>query len=93
MGKYRIEITQTAAADLKKHYKSGNKAAISKIEKILFELSETPYEGSGNPEQLKYDYNGFWSRRINRKDRLIYIVEEATVIVYIVSVIGHYGDK
>jgi toxin YoeB len=93
MGKFRVEVTKTAQADLEKHYKSGNKATINKISKMLFQLSETPYSGIGNPEQLKYDYKGFWSRRINLKDRLIYMVEDATVTVYIISAIGHYKDK
>lgn len=50
MGKYRVEITKTAKADLEKHFKSGNKTNIARIGKILYELSETPYEGTGNPE-------------------------------------------
>jgi len=93
MGKYRIEITKVAQADLEKHYKSGNKANINKIAKILSELSETPYKGTGNPEQLKHNYKGFWSRRINLKDRLIYTIEEYSITVYIVSALGHYKDK
>lgn len=72
MGKYRIEIKPEAKKDLEKHYKSGNKAAIHKIEKILLELSENPFTGIGQPEALKYDLTGFWSRRINQKDRIIY---------------------
>lgn len=44
MGKFAVEITKVAQADLEKHYKSGNKASINKIGKILSELSETPYE-------------------------------------------------
>ncbi|WP_353135741.1 type II toxin-antitoxin system YoeB family toxin [Pseudopedobacter sp.] len=35
-------------------------------------MSETPYDGNGQPELLKYNYSGYWSRRINRKDRIIY---------------------
>ncbi|MBE7508951.1 MAG: Txe/YoeB family addiction module toxin [Bacteroidia bacterium] len=93
MGKYRVEITKTAKADLEKHFKSGNKTNIARIGKILLELSESPYEGTGNPEQLKYDFKGYWSRRINKKDRLIYRVTEYEVIVYVVSAIGHYNDK
>ncbi|WP_431190628.1 type II toxin-antitoxin system YoeB family toxin [Flavobacterium circumlabens] len=37
------------------HYKSGEKKSIKNIEKILLELSETPFEGIGNPEPLKYE--------------------------------------
>ena len=56
----------------------------------MAELEETPYEGEGQPEALKYELLGFWSRRINLEDRLIYYVEEDIVTVFIVSAIGHY---
>jgi toxin YoeB len=39
---------------------------------------------------LKYELAGFWSRRINQKDRLIYKVEEDLVIVFVISAMGHY---
>lgn len=92
MGKFGIEIKPEAKKDLEKHYKSGDKASIKRIEKIIFELQETPYSGIGKPEELKYELSGYWSRRINRKDRMIYTVEEDIVIVTIVSAMGHY-DK
>jgi toxin YoeB len=93
MGKFRIEITKLAQQHLAKHYKSGNKPTIKKIEKMLLELSETPYLGIGNPEALKWELTGYWSRRINQKDRLIYKVAEKLVIVYVVSASGHYEDQ
>ena len=93
MGKYIIEISSRARKELQFHYQSGNKAVIRKIEKIFLELSFTPYEGTGNPEPLKYHLSGYWSRRINRKDRIIYRVFEDRVVVLVVSAIGHYGDR
>ena len=93
MGKYSLEISSKARKELQVHYKSGNKSVIRKIEQIFLDLSTTPYKGTGNPEALKYELTGYWSRRINRKDRIIYRVYEDRVIVLIVSAIGHYGDK
>jgi len=93
MGKYTIEISSKARKELQVHFNSGNKSAIRKIEQIFIELSETPYEGTGNPEALKYKLAGYWSRRINQKDRIIYKVYEKRVIVFVVSATGHYGDK
>lgn len=92
MGQFKLKIEELAQKHLKQHYRSGDKASIKKIEKILFELSETPYTGVGNPEALKYELKGFWSRRINQKDRLIYKVEENIVTVFVISAMGHY-DK
>jgi toxin YoeB len=79
--------------ELQLHYKSGNKPDIRKFEQIFFELSDTPCEGTGNPEPLKYHLSEYWSRRINRKDRIIYRVFEDRVVVLVVSAIGRYGDK
>lgn len=93
MGKYFVEFDDIARKDLKNHYKSGNKATIKKIEKILLELTETPFSGEGQPEELRHNFNGYWSRRINQKDRMIYRVEEEIVTVIIVSAMGHYSDK
>ena len=48
---------------------------------------------SGDRKTIKYELSGYWSRQINKKDRLIYKVKEETITIYIVSAIGHYGDK
>ena len=93
MGKYTLMISSKARKELQLHYRSGNKSVIRKIEHIFRELSNNPYEGTGNPEALKYELTGYWSRRINKKDRIIYRVYEDRVIVLIVSALGHYGDK
>jgi toxin YoeB len=93
MGKYFVEITTEAMKDLKDHFKSGNKATVKKIEKILIELTQTPYNGAGNPEQLKHHFSGYWSRKLNQKDRMVYRVEDDIVTVFIVSAMGHYKDK
>ena len=90
MGKYQIIIKATAEKDLSKHKKSGDLASIKKIIKILNELKDHPYTGSGNPEPLKFELSGYWSRRINKKDRLIYEVHDDIVTVVVVSALGHY---
>jgi len=93
MGQFKLKIEELAGKHIKQHFKSGDKASIKKIEKILFNLSETPYAGIGNPEPLKYELSGFWSRKVNQKDRLIYKVEEDIVTVFVISAMGHYDHK
>ena len=91
MGKFRIKVKPRAEADFAKIFKSGDKASIKKLEKILLELEDFPQTGTGNPEQLKHNLSGYWSRRINKKDRLIYeIIEEPDNLVVVVSALGHY---
>lgn len=91
MGKYQIIIKPKAERDLLLIGKSGDKATIKKTEKIIAELATHPYTGTGNPEPLKHQLSGFWSRRINKKDRMIYqVFEEPDKYVVIISVLGHY---
>lgn len=93
MGKYIIRVEKSAQKDLQKILISGNKSDISKIETIFKELEENPYEGIGFPEQLKYELKGYWSRRINKKDRLVYKILENEILVIVISALGHYSDK
>ena len=92
MGKFRIEVEKKARKDFEKIYSSGNKADMKKLEDIIAELAEHPVYGIGNPEQLKYNLGGYWSRRINKKDRIIYeIIEEPERLVVVISALGHYN--
>lgn len=93
MGKYIVVFEPSAEIEIKIQLKSGNKAILKKLEKIIAELSETPYSGIGNPEALKHTLSGFWSRRLSSKDRLIYKVEENIVTVFVIAALGHYSDK
>ncbi|TDD96996.1 Txe/YoeB family addiction module toxin [Flavobacterium cellulosilyticum] len=93
MGKYIVAFEPKAQKEIKEHYKSGNQTNIKRIAKILIELSETPFVGIGKPEALKHQLSGFWSREINKKDRLIYKVEEDIVTVFVIAAMGHYSDK
>lgn len=60
---------------------------------LFEELKLHPYEGTGKPEALVGNYSGYWSRRINQKDRLIYCVKDEIVTVLVVQVGQHYKDK
>ncbi len=82
-----------ALNDLKYWRNTGNKAAQSKIQSLLKEISQTPYNGSGQPEPLKYDLTGYWSRRINKEHRILYKVYEDRNFIEVHSLRGHYLDK
>ncbi len=90
---YTLEFSKTALEDIEKHRKSGDKPTLRKIEKLLNELMEHPTSGTGQPGMLKYDLAGLYSRRINKKHRLVYSISEQIVTVHILSVWSHYGDK
>ncbi|MFP4048223.1 MAG: Txe/YoeB family addiction module toxin [Bacteroidales bacterium] len=90
---YTIEFTETALADIEKHKKSGDKTVLKKIEKLLNELMEHPTTGTGQPEMLKHNLAGLYSRRINKTHRLVYSIDEQIITVHVLSVWSHYDDK
>jgi len=91
--RYELEFSQTAMDDIDKHKKAGDKAVLKKIEKLLNELMEHPLSGTGQPEKLKHGLVGLYSRRINKKHRLIYSIDNEVVKVHVISAHSHYGDK
>lgn len=55
-------------------WQTENKQVFNKLKKIIKETAKTPFEGTGKPEALKFDFAGCWSRRITDEHRLVYIV-------------------
>jgi toxin YoeB len=82
-----------AVNDIAELKKSGNKATIAKIERLLLELREHPTTGTGQVEALKDNLSGFWSRRIDKFNRMVYTIDEEIITVFIISAKGHYGEK
>jgi len=58
-----------------------NPRIASKILKLIRESAKTPFSGTGHPEKLKYELNEFWSRRINDEHRLVYKIENESIII------------
>mgnify|MGYP006290383637 CR=1 FL=1 len=90
---YTLHITVQAKKDIAFLKKNGGKTTTKKIEKLLQELIEHPKTGTGQVEQLKGERQSQWSRRIDKKNRLIYTIIDETVTVEVISVKGHYDTK
>lgn len=90
---YRLLLTPQAEDQLKEWRKSGQKKTLNKIVSLLEELTLHPTTGTGQIEQLRNNLAGYWSRRIDKANRLIYSIEEDRIIVHVISLKGHYSDK
>jgi toxin YoeB len=90
---YIIKFEQKAVQDIAEFKKSGNKSIMVKIERLLLELTEHPTTGTGQVEALKDNLSGFWSRRIDKFNRIIYTIEEDVITVTVISAKGHYNKK
>lgn len=67
-----------------------NKKIMRRINQLLKDIQRNSFDGIGKPEPLKY-CDGYWSRRIDEKNRLVYSVNADNDIV-IISCRGHYED-
>ncbi len=59
-----------------------DKKILKRINQLIKDIQRTPFHGIGNPEPLKYDLSGFWSRRIEREHRLVYQVFDQEILIY-----------
>ena len=89
---YKISYTEKAEKDLIV-FKRNEPQSFKKVIKLIDELMEHPTTGTGKPKQLSSDRAGQWSRRISSKHRLIYTIDNETVVVLLLSAYGHYDDK
>ncbi|MCW3789454.1 Txe/YoeB family addiction module toxin [Plebeiibacterium sediminum] len=70
------------------YWQTKDKKILKKINLLIKECQRTPFVGIGKPEALKNNLTGWWSRRINHSDRLVYKVENDTL--YILQCRYHY---
>ncbi len=52
-----------------------DRSKLKRINELLKSISRTPFSGIGKPEALKFQFTGFWSKRIDYEHRLIYRIE------------------
>lgn len=90
---YEVILMPEAERHMKEWRKSGQKKTLKKIAALFEELRQHPTTGTGHVEQLKGDLSGYWSREINKGDRMIYAIEDDRVLVSVISLKGHYADK
>lgn len=91
--KYTIEFSKSAFYDLEKIKKYGSNAEKTKLERIIKELEIHPQKGIGHPKPLTGEEGIVWSRKLNKKDRIVYEILETEIIVLIIQLLGHYDDK
>lgn len=58
------------------YWQNQDKKTLKRINKLITDCKRSPFEGIGKPEPLKENLAGFWSRRIDESNRLVYAVDE-----------------
>ena len=70
-------------------WQTADKKTLKRINEIIRDIQRNAYEGIAKPEPLKSNYSGWWSRRINDCDRIVYKIKADAVII--ASCKGHYN--
>ncbi len=68
-----------------------DKKTFKKINALIESIQSNGYRSIGKPEPLKGNYSGWWSVRINNKDRLVFKIEDDNIVILQCS--NHYDDK
>ena len=76
----KIKLTATALEDLA-YWQENNPKTVQRINVLLESILIDPERGIGKPEKLKYELSGYWSRRINHRDRIVYQISKNAVII------------
>lgn len=61
------------------YWQKQDKKTLKKINDIIKDIDRNPYTGIGKPEPLKHGLQGFWSRRIDYVNRLVYRIENGQI--------------
>ena len=70
------------------YWQTQDKKTLKRINKLINDVRRSPFEGIGKPESLKENLAGFWSRRIDDTNRLVYAVDDNSITI--ISCRYHY---
>jgi toxin YoeB len=73
------------------YWQTEDRKTLKKINQLIEDIVRNGNDGVGKPEALSGNLSGFWSRRINDKDRLIYKIDSGNI--YILACKYHYSEK
>jgi len=63
------------------YWQKTDKKILKRVNALIKDISREPFEGIGKPEPLKHALSGYWSRRINDEHRIVYKVENDSLLI------------
>lgn len=63
------------------YWQKTDKKILNRINSLVKEIKRDPFEGIGKPEALKHALSGYWSRRINDEHRIVYKVNDDSLLI------------
>jgi toxin YoeB len=72
------------------YWQMQDKKTLKRINTIIKDIQRSSYDGIGKPEPLKNNLSGWWSRRIDETNRIVYREKDGAIVI--ASCKGHYDD-
>lgn len=85
----KLEFTEIAWEEYL-YWQTQDKKTLKRINLLLKDISRNSFEGIGKPEPLKNDLSGYWSRRIDDVNRLVYKADSDKIVI--LQCKGHYDE-
>lgn len=63
------------------YWQRTDKKTAKRINTLIHAITRHPFEGIGKPEPLKHGLSGYWSRRINDTDRIVYKIRDDALFI------------
>jgi len=63
------------------YWQTTDKKRLKRINALIKDIERQPFDGLGNPEPLRHNWTGYWSRRIDREHRLVYKITKKTIVI------------
>jgi len=63
------------------HWQANDQKIVKRINLLIKDIKREPFSGIGEPEPLKYNWSGYWSRRITLEHRLVYKVTDQMSLI------------
>lgn len=73
------------------YWQTQDKKTLKRINLLIQDIDRNCYEGIGKPEPLVGNLSGFWSRRIDEKNRLVYRIQDG--FIEIAQCKTHYNEE
>lgn len=73
------------------HWQTQDRKTLRRINALLKDIDRNGYDGIGKPEPLRENLSGWWSRRIDDSNRIVYRIREGRI--EIIQCGSHYRDN
>ncbi len=71
------------------HWQTQDRKVLRRVNALIQDISRHPFEGTGKPEPLKNNWSGWWSRRIDEVNRIVYKIDGVNIVI--AQCRAHYG--